>query len=92
MAENKKDNRIFKLTNFSPVAFKVFNYPVQFCSVCRGYLSEVCSNCMETGLDKCDVIKHTDVYYHKHCHDLMNSAQKKPVKKVVNESEDDESD
>ena len=72
MSENK-DDRIFKLTNFSPVGFKNYNYPVQFCSLCRGYLSDVCSNCIEKGEDDCDVVKQNESYYHKHCYSLINN-------------------
>jgi len=81
MTESKKDNRIFKLTNFSPVGFKIFNYPVKICNICRGYLTDSCSNCIETGQDKCDVVKQESCYYHNHCHDLVNSGGNKAPQK-----------
>ena len=77
------DTRTFKLTRFSPIGFKVENYPVQFCSLCRGYLTEVCSTCMEKSNEKCDVINSGESYYHNHCFTFMNSkpVPKKPVAK-----------
>lgn len=85
------DNRVFKLVNFTPIGFKNMNYPVQFCALCRGYLSEVCSNCMETGCEKCTVTKQNDSYYHTHCLALMNAEDKKPVaKKIVEDDMDDD--
>ena len=93
MANNntKTDTRVFKMTNFSPIGFKADNYPVQYCSLCRGYLNEVCSTCMENGNESCAVGKFADTYYHNHCHSLMNSdSKKKPAAKKAYYDDDDE--
>ena len=74
MSQNKSDSRIFKLTNFSPIGFKQVNYPVPYCSLCRGYLTEVCGTCIEKGEEECAVTKNNDSYYHAHCYTLMGSS------------------
>ena len=81
------DTRIFKLTNLSPIGFKTVNYPVKFCSLCRGYLTEVCSTCIEKGEEKCTVTNHDGSYYHTHCYSFMNTQPKKAVKKYETDSE-----
>jgi hypothetical protein len=68
-----KSDKIFKLTNFSPIGFKVMNYPVQFCSLCRGYLTEPCSICMEKRNENCTVLDNDGSFYHNHCYIFMNS-------------------
>lgn len=73
MAENKSKTKIFKMTNFSPVGFIVANYPTKFCSLCRGYLHNVCSTCMENKHRKCEVTEYNGSYYHRHCYELINS-------------------
>ena len=86
----KTDARVFKLVDFSPVGFKVMNYPVQFCSLCRGYLSDPCSNCIENNNDKCTVTNQNNSYYHTHCFTFMNADVKKPIgKKKKGYSSDD---
>ena len=83
----------FKLTKFSPIGFKMVNYPVQYCSLCRGYLTDVCCSCMEKKCDKCDVINNNGNYYHNHCYIFNNQKPvvKKPVakKRYYSESESD---
>lgn len=79
------DKRTFKLLNFSPIGFKVENYPVQYCSLCRGYLTEICNTCVENKCENCDVIQANESYYHVHCHKLFNGnvpIPKPPVKKT----------
>ena len=75
------DTRTFKLTNFSPIGFKQVNYPTQFCSLCRGYLTDVCSVCMEKNEEKCNVTNQNGSYYHSHCYTFMNAETKKPKPK-----------
>lgn len=86
---SKQDNRIFKLTSFSPIGFMKPNYPVKFCSLCRGYLVEVCNECLEKHHEVCEVINQENTYYHKHCYSLMNSTNKTPIPKDKNEIESD---
>lgn len=93
MTEINQDNRVFKLINFSPIGFITINFPVQFCSLCRGYLNEPCSICTEKNEVKCDVICQNDTYYHNHCYGLMNSGSKEKSKKKSNSRNvDDDSD
>jgi|WetSurMetagenome_2_1015567.scaffolds.fasta_scaffold1469291_1 hypothetical protein len=101
----QNDTRIFKLTKLNPVGFKVDNYPVKICLLCRGYLTEVCNDCFEKKNEKCAVMRIpanpqietpdsqlTDSYYHAHCYNMIKVAEKKPVakpKKVADSSDDD---
>lgn len=71
------DNRIFRMTNFSPIGFKTINYPVPHCPLCRGFLIEPCNICIEKQSDKCNVIMIDNVNYHEHCHTFMNDASVK---------------
>lgn len=80
MSEATTNTKIFKLTSFSPIGFKTMNYPVQFCSLCRGYLTDVCSTCMEKGCEKCDVINNDGSYYHNHCYTFMSGGPKAVAK------------
>ena len=87
-----EDKRTFKLINFTPIGFKVINYPVQYCSLCRGYLTDVCNTCSETNCEICDVIQADGSYYHVHCYKFVNqkTVQKSvPKKKYESESEDE---
>ena len=89
-----EDKRTFKLVNFSPIGFKMINYPVQFCSLCRGYLTEVCNTCTENNCEKCDVIQADDSYYHVHCYKFVNDnngAHKPPPKKKYYSEEESDS-
>lgn len=70
---NKKE--IFELINLTPIGFKSICYPVHFCSICRGYLSDVCSSCIEIGNDKCNIVDINGFYYHYHCYSLMKSNE-----------------
>lgn len=63
--------KIFTLTNFSPIGIKEVNYPVQFCSLCRGRLIDVCSLCIENGSEICNIINNDEFYYHYHCHNII---------------------
>lgn len=80
-------NQLFKLIELSPIGFKKPYYPVQHCSLCRGYLNDVCNTCMEKKCDKCDVINSDGTYYHRHCHTFMN--QKPVAKKCAKKYETD---
>lgn len=87
-----EDTRTFKLVKFSPIGFKVPNYPVQYCLLCRGYLTDVCSNCMETSNENCSIINKDGLYYHNHCFTFVNSnntAKSKPSKNYSSSDEDD---
>ena len=75
------DERVFRMVNFSPVGLKMVNYPVQYCGLCRGYLTEPCSNCLEKGDDKCTVTNQEESYYHTHCYTFMNADNKKSSNK-----------
>lgn len=84
-------DKIFKMIDFSPIGFKQINYPVQFCSLCRGKLTDVCGACFEKNITKCDVINTDDTYYHLHCYRMIEKeeiAQKKTVD-TISESDSD---
>ena len=78
---------MFTITNFTPVGIKKKCYPVKYCSLCRGELSEACSVCIDSNnLKKYCKVKNTkytdektqnviDVYQHQHCYDLLNSRK-----------------
>ncbi|XWV24624.1 hypothetical protein QJ856_gp1161 [Tupanvirus deep ocean] len=85
-------NKIFTLTNFTPIGFKEVNYPVQFCSLCRGRLADVCSLCIERGSDTCNVINNEGSYYHFHCHSFINTENKKTSVKAKKYTSDSDSD
>jgi len=91
-------SKIFTLTNFSPIGFKEINYPVQFCTLCRGRLVDVCSSCIERNNDICNVINTDGSYFHYHCYNLMNNDNKNPAAKAkqylnnVNLNSDSDSD
>ena len=67
-------SQTFKLTSFSPVGFKIPNFPVQHCSICRGYLTDVCGTCFENKQTECQVTNKDGNYHHLHCY---NCASKK---------------
>lgn len=77
---NETDTKVFKLVKFSPIGFKAMNYPVQYCSICRGYLIEVCSICMEKGDDTCNIINSDGAYYHNHCFLLTKDKESRKKK------------
>ena len=64
MYNNKK---IFNLKKFSPIAFKLTNYPVKICSICRDELNNSCNEC-KFSKKECKVIEIDNIYYHEHCH------------------------
>ena len=68
---------IFKLINFSPVGFRQPNYPTSYCSLCRGYLSDICHTCNDNNIDTCLIIENDHSFYHKHCFDFMKDTKKK---------------
>lgn len=72
-----KIEKTFKLTNFSPIGLKIVNYPVQFCSLCRGYLTEVCNICMENNSENCAVVNIDNTFYHDHCYKFMDCGKNK---------------
>jgi hypothetical protein len=82
------DKRIFKLTKLNPVGFKVVNYPVPHCPLCRGYLNDVCSVCLDKKIEECNVVKHDNVHYHAHCYSFMNEKPK--VEKAVEYSSEED--
>lgn len=67
--------KIFTMISFTPVGFKEINYPVQYCSLCRGQLTELCNFCLENKTNKncCEVIQDKNNYYHTHCHKFVNA-------------------
>ncbi|ADO18727.1 hypothetical protein [Acanthamoeba castellanii mimivirus] len=64
-------NKIFQLIDFSPVGIKVNNYPVKYCAVCRGLLTDPCGSCVEKNINACDVGEKNEFYFHKHCQQLL---------------------
>lgn len=98
MAKNcPSASKIFELVDFSPIGFKTINYPVPYCSICRGYLVNVCSTCKETGQELCAVVNTDNTYYHNHCYQMIKpEPAKKPVlkgkKKAKYTSSDSDSD
>jgi len=87
--DTRADTRVFKLTNFAPVGFKVPNYPVKICLLCRGLLVEVCHNCMEKGDEKCSVTNQEGSYFHTHCLAFMNTTKPETKKKKYASSGDE---
>lgn len=73
MTESKP---IFRLTKFSPVGFKMINYPSKNCLLCRGTLNDVCDTCKERKSEKCNVVSEDDNYYHEHCYSMINEKSK----------------
>lgn len=71
------NENIFVLTNFSPIGFKKINYPVQYCPLCRGFLTDVCQQCVDRKSEKCNVINSDGAYYHHHCFTFLNNQSKK---------------
>lgn len=76
MSNSTENKPVFKLRNLTPVGFKVENYPTEICLVCRGPLLSVCIRCRETNNEVCIVTKHSNNYYHTHCLNLINTADK----------------
>ena len=64
---------IFKLTGFTPVGYKVRNYALDMCMLCRGPLTEVCYVCQEKSVSTCHVITDNGVDYHSHCFSLLKA-------------------
>lgn len=75
------NTRVFEMVSFSPIGFKIVNYPVSYCPLCRGYLTELCNICIENENENCDVINNDGTYYHNHCYKFMNSKSTVPKKK-----------
>lgn len=73
------NNAIFKLVSFSPVGFKKINYPIQFCQLCKGSLTEVCGTCFENENDCCEVINVEDTYLHDHCYKIKCQSLKQTL-------------
>jgi hypothetical protein len=69
-------DKIFTLTNFSPIGFKQVNYPVQYCAICRGCLVDVCSTCVEKKSEICNVINADGSFYHHHCYNFVDKPKK----------------
>lgn len=68
--ENK---HFFKIISFSPVGFKVPNYPCKYCPLCRGQLIEACALCLKEKKDECKVICENSIYYHLHCYKYVEN-------------------
>ncbi len=66
------NNKVFKIVSFSPIGFKKNNYPVPYCSYCRGYLDNVCYKCIEQKCEICKVANKNETYYHIHCANLAS--------------------
>ncbi len=73
------NNKIFNLKKFSPVAFKLINYPNKICLICRDDLNNLCSECKN--LKKCKIIEIDNLYYHEHCYKYI---QKNNLNKIEN--------
>ena len=74
MSSNKK-NKIFTMTNFTPIGYKIPNYPVKICLICRADLVDVCAKCSLKNENECEIIKNDDNYYHAHCCNLMKTKK-----------------
>ncbi len=87
-------NKIFTLTNLTPIGFRQVNYPVQYCTICRGCLVDICSICIEKGSQVCNVINTDGSFYHYHCYNFINAANKPkaPAKKHLASDSDDDSE
>lgn len=85
-------NNTFTLVDFSPMGFIEPNYPVKFCSLCRGELNEVCGKCIETNSEKCNVTNCDDSYFHRHCYDMVKEIDIKNKAKKPKPPEYDDSD
>lgn len=86
------ETKIFRMTNFCPIGFKIKNYPIPHCPLCRGLLKEPCNICMEQHNEKCNVMLNNNIYYHEHCYNFINLPEKTNSKKPNNElDESDES-
>lgn len=81
---------IFNLVSFNPVGFKIPNYPIQNCMICRGYLTEPCSICFDNKCEDCNVINtNDDKYYHEHCYNFINTSNNKNEKNKNKKNIDD---
>lgn len=69
-------NQIFRITQFNPVGFLQKVYPTPYCSICRGFLVDVCETCQESHLIDCQVIEKDKSFYHKHCFDMISTDKK----------------
>ena len=95
MAQININTGIFKLKNFSPIGFKIPNYPSQYCPLCRGYLIDVCNICIEKKCETCNVIDIKGTFYHDHCHKFidngdMDTTNKSKGKHPISSSDEDE--
>ncbi|BCS83408.1 hypothetical protein QLL95_gp0715 [Cotonvirus japonicus] len=65
IAETQKSPQ-FKLVSFTPVGYKVINYPTKYCVLCKGELVNPCSVCPSDSSD-CGITNKDEAYYHIHC-------------------------
>jgi hypothetical protein len=69
----------FRLTKFVPVGFKEVNYEINMCLLCRGKLTEVCSECQKNNCENCPVVKKDHTDYHSHCLVYLDDSMLKPI-------------
>lgn len=82
---------VFKLRSITPIGFKIPDYPVTICSICRGLLLSVCDVCADSKNEICEVINSTpgnnstneqiSNIYHKHCFELIKKTEQSNVEK-----------
>ncbi len=75
MSQESNTNKIFHITDFRPIGFRIPKYTETYCSFCRGYLSEPCENCQGKNIH-CDIIETNGQCYHIHCHNEIIKKNK----------------
>lgn len=73
----------FQIIDFNPMGFLQKNYPTPYCSICRGYLADVCENCTINHSIDCNVSEKDGSYCHNHCYDMMEKEKDEPKRKKV---------
>ena len=64
---------VFKLCNITPVGFRIPDYKIEICSICRGALLSVCNDCENKNIKDCDVkTNEKGDIYHAHCSRLLD--------------------
>lgn len=83
----EKTDTSIKILSYNPVGIKKRCYPMKYCTLCRGELTDACSICLDNGNNKklCTVkcINITSenntteiLYYHTHCYNLISEVTK----------------
>ncbi len=94
--QSNTQNKVFKLTKFCPIGFKLPNYPIDMCLLCRGKLTEICNTCQEKQCEVCPVVKKEEIDYHTHCLSFVNKSEPPKVNNnfdlgdINDEGDDDE--